>query len=189
MQIAALRQGATASAALIDLQTLLLSLPVLGSDAQRLHAVNQFFNRRIRFRSDFEVWGQEDHWATPLEVLQKAQGDCEDYAIAKYAVLRAAGMPVQQLRLVYVRAEMPGYSRAQAHMVLAYYAVPGAEPQILDNLRPDVQPASERKDLQPVFSFNSEGLWQGASQAPAGDPLARLSRWREVWAKTLEEGF
>jgi len=189
MQAAAQSQGPAATAALADLQALLLALPAMGSDAQRLQAVNQFFNRRIRFHSDFEVWGQEDHWATPLELLQKGQGDCEDYAIAKYATLRASGMQVQRLRLVYVRAEMPGHGRAQAHMVLAYYASAREEPLILDNLRPEVQPASERTDLQPVFSFNSEGLWQGAGQAPAGDPLARLSRWRDVWAKILEEGF
>jgi hypothetical protein len=43
--------------------------------------------------------------------------------------------------------------------------------------------------LQPVFSFNSEGLWQGVGGQSAGDPLARLSRWREVLAKARAEGF
>jgi hypothetical protein len=74
-------------------------------------------------------------------------------------------------------------------MVLAYDAEVGAEPLILDNLRPEVLPASQRPDLTPVFSFNDEGLWQGAGNAPAGDPLLRLSRWREVWRRTQEEGF
>jgi len=46
--------------------------------------------------------------------------------------------------------------------------------------RPEVLPASQRPDLTPVFSFNDEGLWQGTGDAPAGDPLVRLSRWREV---------
>ena len=74
-------------------------------------------------------------------------------------------------------------------MVLAYYAQPGAEPLILDNLIGEVRPASRRPDLTPVFSFNSEGLWQGAAGAAAGDPTARLSRWREVLAKARAEGF
>ena len=41
---------------------------------------------------------------------------------------------------------------------------PGAEPLILDNLITEVRPASRRPDLVPVFSFNSEGLWQGVGR-------------------------
>ena len=74
-------------------------------------------------------------------------------------------------------------------MVLAYYATPGAEPLILDNLIGDIRPASRRGDLEPVFSFNGEGLWQGVGAQSAGDPVARLSRWREVLAKARAEGF
>jgi len=159
-------------------------------DAGKLLAVNQFFNRRIRFREDIEVWGLEDYWASPLELLSKGEGDCEDFAIAKYFSLLALGMPAAQLRLVYVRARLAGSpGRLQAHMVLAHYAGPGAEPTILDNLVPEVLPAAQRSDLTPVFSFNSDGLWQGIGAQAAGDPLARLTRWREVLAKARAEGF
>jgi predicted transglutaminase-like cysteine proteinase len=156
----------------------------------QIQAINQFFNHRILFRDDIEVWGQIDYWSSPLETLDKGQGDCEDYAIAKYFSLLAVGMPVSKLRLVYVRAEIGGPQGAvQAHMVLAYYAAPGAEPMILDNLISELRPASRRPDLVPVFSFNSEGLWQGVGGPAAGDPTARLSRWREVLAKARAEGF
>jgi hypothetical protein len=74
-------------------------------------------------------------------------------------------------------------------MVLAYYASPGAEPLILDNLIGELRPASRRPDLAPVFSFNSDGLWQGTGSQTAGDPLARMSRWREVLTKARAEGF
>jgi len=77
----------------------------------------------------------------------------------------------------------------QAHMVLAYYATPAAEPLILDNLISEVRPASRRPDLVPVFSFNSDGLWQGVGAQAAGDPVSRLSRWRDVLAKARAEGF
>jgi hypothetical protein len=40
-----------------------------------------------------------------------------------------------------------------------------------------------------VFSFNSEGLWNGVGPQSAGDPQARLSPWREVLAKAKAEGF
>lgn len=156
-------------------------------EAGRLQAVNQFFNRRILFRSDAEVWGQDDYWASPLEMLDKGAGDCEDYAIGKYFGLLALGVPSIRLRLVYVRAQIGGAT--QAHMVLAYYATPDAEPTILDNLVGELRPASRRPDLDPVFSFNSDGLWQGTGGQVAGDPLARLSRWRAVLDKARAEGF
>jgi predicted transglutaminase-like cysteine proteinase len=186
MQRAAERLGPRAVAALPALSALLQSSAALDEEAQ-LDAVNGFFNRRIVFRDDAEVWGQVDYWASPLELLDKGQGDCEDFVIAKYFSLLAMGMPVQRLRLVYVRAQVGGDS--VAHMVLAYYAGPDAEPQILDNLVTSVRPASRRPDLTPVFSFNSDGLWNGVGSQSAGDPLARLSRWREVLAKARAEGF
>jgi predicted transglutaminase-like cysteine proteinase len=188
MQVAAQRLGPRAVAAVPPLQGLLASLRTAG-DGERLQRVNRFFNERIVFRSDAEVWNVDDHWASPLEAIARGEGDCEDYAIAKYASLLAAGVPRQRLRLVYVRAVLPETGKPQPHMVLAYHAEVNAEPLILDNLRPEVQPASQRPDLTPVFSFNDEGLWQGAGSAPAGDPLVRLSRWREVWRRTQEEGF
>ncbi len=153
----------------------------------RLKGLNGFFNRQIQYRDDREVWGVIDYWASPLESLAKGQGDCEDYAIAKYFSLIAAGVPGVKMRLVYVRAQVSG--TVQAHMVLAYYPEPNAEPLILDNLLTDIRPASRRPDLVPVFSFNAEGLWQGVAGASAGDPAARLSRWRDVLAKAKAEGW
>lgn len=161
---------------------------VTGQDeAVRLKAINTFFNRQVLYRDDRETWGAVDYWASPLESLAKGQGDCEDYAIGKYFSLLAAGVPGVKMRLVYVRAQIGG--GIGAHMVLAYYPEPNAEPLILDNLITDIRPASRRPDLAPVFSFNAEGLWQGVAGASAGDPAARLSRWREVLAKVKAEGW
>ena len=186
MAQAAQRIGPRAVAALPALQAMLQHSAGLDEEAQ-LAAVNTFFNRRIVFAEDSDVWGQLDHWASPLEALAQGRGDCEDYAIGKYFSLLALGMPAARLRLVYVRAQIGAESRA--HMVLAYYAQARAEPLILDNLISELRPASRRPDLQPVFSFNSEGLWEGVGAQSAGDPQARLSRWREVLAKARAEGF
>jgi predicted transglutaminase-like cysteine proteinase len=181
--------GAAAVSGVRALQPL-LAASVGQDDLQRLATFNEFFNRRVVFTADSEAWGQTDYWASPLETLGKGRGDCEDYVIAKYFSLMAAGVPQAKLRLVYVRAIIGGPGGAvQAHMVLAYYAQPGAEPLILDNLIGEIRPASRRPDLEPVFSFNSEGLWQGVGAQSAGDPVARLSRWREVLAKARAEGF
>ncbi len=189
MLAAAQRLGVRAAAGVQALVPVLAATRAL-DEAERLPVVNQYFNRRILFRDDVEAWGQADYWASPLESLERGQGDCEDFAIAKYFSLLAVDVPQAKLRLVYVRAQIGGPGGpAQAHMVLAYYPAPGAEPLILDNLITDVRPASRRPDLQPVFSFNSEGLWEGVGSAPAGDPATRLSRWREVLAKARQEGF
>jgi predicted transglutaminase-like cysteine proteinase len=189
MAQAAQRLGPQAVQGVRALRPLLASLEK-ADDAARLDAVNRFFNRRIVFGDDARVWRVDDHWASPLESLRQGAGDCEDYAIAKYFSLLAIGMPASQLRLVYVRLQVGGPGGApQPHMVLAYYASATAEPLILDNLLGEIRPASRRPDLTPVFSFNSEGLWQGNGSQRMGDPVERLSRWREVLRKARAEGF
>jgi predicted transglutaminase-like cysteine proteinase len=159
----------------------------------KLRRVNEFFNRRIRFADDREVWGQGDYWATPMETLAKGQGDCEDFTIGKYFTLLAAGIPDEQLRLVYVKARIggSGSSIQQAHMVLAYYSAPDAEPLVLDNLITEIRPASRRPDLTPVFSFNSQGIWAGAmgGTAPSAGGIGRLSRWQDLLQRARREGF
>lgn len=156
-------------------------------DGEKLKGINSFYNRSVLFRSDQDNWGTVDYWASPIELLNRGQGDCEDYAIGKYFSLIAMGVSPAKMRMVYVRAQTGG--TIQAHMVLAYYPEPTAEPLILDNLITDIRPASRRPDLAPVFSFNAEGLWQGVGGSSAGDPVARLSRWREVLNKAKAEGW
>lgn len=158
-------------------------------EKEKINKINEFFNRKIVFVDDIEVWGKTDYWATPLESLGRGRGDCEDFAIAKYVSLRSLGVPLDKLRLTYVRAQFGGGS--QAHMVLAYYSSPRAEPLILDNLIGDILPASQRNDLFPVFSFNSQGLWVGSgpSEKASGSATARLSRWRDLIERMRAEGI
>jgi predicted transglutaminase-like cysteine proteinase len=189
MMVAAAQLGPRATDGVRQLEPL-LTLAMDFDDDARLAAVNHFFNRRIAFADDTRTWNQLDYWASPLELLAKGAGDCEDYVIAKYFSLLVTGVPVSQLRLVYVRLQMGGSAGVvQPHMVLAYYASHAAEPLILDNLINDIRPASRRTDLIPVFSFNGEGLWQGVDGPAVPDSITRLSRWREVLAKAKAEGF
>lgn len=167
-----------------------LKLIELGRDqpvGERLERANQFVNSRTLFESDFQVWQAQDYWATPLETLGMGRGDCEDFAIAKFVSLVALGIPQDQLRLIYVKATLPG-ERPQAHMVLGYYPDPNGEPEILDNLNGSIERASARPDLVPVFSFNAEGLWAGGTKA-ANDPTAKLSRWRDLMTRLRAEGI
>ena len=159
----------------------------------KLGRINQFFNRKIQFTDDLQAWGQTDYWATPIETLAKAKGDCEDFTIAKYFTLLEAGLPNEQLRLIYVKARIggPASNVTQAHMVLAYYPAPDEEPLILDNLITEIRPASRRPDLLPVFSFNSQGIWasSNASGMPSDSGVGRLTRWQELLKRVRAEGM
>ncbi|MEW6691534.1 MAG: transglutaminase-like cysteine peptidase [Pseudomonadota bacterium] len=154
------------------------------AEMDKLREVNRFFNR-LAFVSDREHWGREDYWATPLEFLGSGGGDCEDFAVAKYFSLKALGVPVDRLRLTYVKAVQLN----EAHMVLTYYPEPSAEPLVLDNLVPDIRLASGRRDLVPVYSFNADGLWL-AKERGLGRFVGkadRLSRWTELQRRMARE--
>jgi predicted transglutaminase-like cysteine proteinase len=162
-------------------------LKVLASRApidRQLRLVNSFFNQ-LRFVSDIEHWGEEDYWATPVELMITNAGDCEDFSIAKYQTLRSMGVPDEQLRIMYVKA----LELNQAHMVLAWYPRPDADPLILDNLTNDIKLASRRSDLEPVYSFNGSGLWSSkAGQDKRIGGADRLSRWRELNQRMQRSG-
>ncbi len=156
------------------------------SEREQLHAVNAFFNRSLLFIDDARNWQQDDYWATPVEALLKGAGDCEDYAIAKYLTLRRLGMPSDKLRITYVKA----LELNQAHMVLTWYATPTSDPLVLDNLISEIRPASQRRDLLPVYAFNAEGLWlPGPGGGRRSGDSKRLSRWQELLHKMRAEGF
>jgi len=190
LTIAQQRYGAAGAQSVQQWRTLLQDTQGL-AESEKIKQVNAFFNRRIAFREDAELWGAADYWATPLETLGRAGGDCEDFTIAKYVTLKLIGVPIERMRLIYVRAKIggPHSTISQAHMVLGYYAAPGDEPLILDNLITDIRPASRRNDLQPIFSFNSEGLWVGQAAGSSASPTARLSHWRGVISRMQAEGL
>jgi predicted transglutaminase-like cysteine proteinase len=161
-------------------------------DAEKLAKANRFFNSHIRWVQDPEAWGKTDYWATPLELMGRGMGDCEDFAIAKYTTLVLAGVDVNKLRITYVKARIAGNGNVvnTAHMVLAYYPSATEEPVILDNLIADILPASKRPDLTPVYGFNSKGIWVGSAAAPATtQPETKLSRWRDLLRRASAEGL
>ena len=153
-------------------------------EEQKLKEINSFWNHIAVGGEDIHIWGTEDYWASPLETLGKAAADCEDYVIGKYFSLIRLGVPADKLRLIYVKAQVGG--RSIAHMVLGYYTSPNAEPLLLDNLTGLIRPASQRPDLTPVFSFNSQGVYVSGKSPTSVD---RISRWRGLLDKMRNEGL
>ena len=145
---------------------------------RKLEEVNYFFNKRVPFYNDDKHWGKIDYWATPYEALGTNGGDCEDYVIAKYYTLSKIGVDVSKLRITYVKAVRLN----QAHMVLTYFPTPDASPLVLDNLINQIRPASKRPDLDPVYSFNANGMWLDKMKGQGillGDPN-KLDLWTDL---------
>lgn len=184
------RYGETAYQNTVELDALLTNLSS-SSELEKLTQINKFFNQKIDFAEDSAVWGISDYWATPLEILGRMAGDCEDYSIAKYTFLKILNVPNEKLRLTYVRAEVMRGERkvVLAHMVLSYYASPQSEPLILDSLVPQIMPSSARGDLTPIFNFNDKGLWVGNNSKPKSDATKSLSKWRDVLYRMQADGF
>lgn len=154
-------------------------------EMEKLESVNYFFNK-LEFVDDLSLWGKDDYWATPQEMLVSNGGDCEDFATAKYFTLRQLDVPDIKMRIIYVKA----VKLNQPHMVLSYYAEPTADPLILDNLDDTIHFASQRTDLIPVYSFNAQGLWltrKQSSESLGGSE--RLSLWQELQSRFSQEAL
>lgn len=156
-------------------------------EQEKLKQVNDFFNQQIDFVDDEFLWGVIDYWATPLEFLSQGAGDCEDYSIAKYFTLIELGVAESRMRITYVKA----LELNQAHMVLTYFSHPRAVPLVLDNLIPQIKPATQRKGLLPVYSFNGVGLWLAKSRGTGKrvGQSSRLSLWTELKQRMLSNTF
>jgi predicted transglutaminase-like cysteine proteinase len=118
----------------------------------QLRETNLRMNEK-RYIVDAVNWAMSDYWATPFEFLRKGGGDCEDYAIAKYMVLRNIGIAADDMRVVVLK----DVNLQAGHAVLAVY-VKGT-PYILDNRSSDVVPASSIHRYQPIYSINEHGWW------------------------------
>jgi predicted transglutaminase-like cysteine proteinase len=97
-------------------------------------------------------WHRSMYWESPFEFLRMG-GQCQDYAIAKYLLLRAAGVPADAMRMVVLRDAAISLD----HAVLAVYV--NGEPVLLDNLRSDIVPARNVSYYHPYYSINEDGWW------------------------------
>jgi len=123
-------------------------------ELKKLRIINDFYNE-VSYKSDLQNYHLKDYWATPLEFLGRDRGDCEDYVIAKYFALKDLGITGNKLYFTYVKSR----NFKDPHMVLTYFSSPTATPLILDNYNKKILPASQRKDLIPVYNFNGQTLY------------------------------
>ena len=79
-------------------------------------AFNADINHRIAYTPEPD---SDDNWQTPTQTLATSHGDCEDYAILKYATLLRAGLSVAFLRIVI--GEIKSIAGNQPHAWCAAY--------------------------------------------------------------------
>jgi len=139
----------------------------------RLETVNRLLNRAIRYTADDKQHGVPDRWTAPLASLSSERGDCEDIAIAKYAVLRATGTSESDMRLVLVRDTEARVDHAVLAVRLDGHWV------VLDNRRGVVAEITELNHYMPLFALDREGVKLFAAQAPS--PGVEKAATPEVW--------
>jgi predicted transglutaminase-like cysteine proteinase len=120
---------------------------------EQLDQVNRWANAHP-YVIDALNWGVEDYWETPYEFMS-VNGDCEDYAIAKYYSLRALGIPAEKLRVIIVQDFNLG---GIIHAILGAYDKDGRM-LILDNQSPTVIPALDIYHYRPIYGVNEEAWW------------------------------
>jgi predicted transglutaminase-like cysteine proteinase len=120
---------------------------------EQVDEVNAFINK-YPYIEDIVNWGVEDYWETPYE-FQRRNGDCEDFAIAKYMSLRALGVSDDILRVTIVRDLNLG---GIIHAILTISM--DGETVMLDNQIKQVMPVLRIYHYLPVYSINERHWWQ-----------------------------
>ncbi len=139
---------------------------------KKLNVVNSWVNQ-IRYASDKKVYQKRDYWATLYQFVGKGKGDCEDYTITKYYILKNLGVDIHRMKFAYVIYKNRRGKKI-SHMVLVYFTV--AKPKtkedilILDNNNRRILPASQRADIIKVIKMIN------------GDTGAKSKKWKKLEA-------
>lgn len=120
---------------------------------EQMKAINDWANAHP-YIIDQINWGLEDFWETPTEFMAM-NGDCEDYAIAKYYSLKQLGYDDEQMRIMIVQDFNLG---GIIHAILGVYD-DDRELYILDNQIPQVMPATRIYHYRPIYGINESAWW------------------------------
>jgi predicted transglutaminase-like cysteine proteinase len=146
----------------------------------RFGEINRAINLAIRAASDLAQYGETDVWSSPLETFARGAGDCEDYAIAKFAALRQAGVPAEDLRIIIMRNTFHGEDHAVTAARLDGHWL------MLDNRRMAMVEDTYVRNYRPLFVMDETGLSKYVDQpiearaidrdiasSPAASPIVR----------------
>jgi predicted transglutaminase-like cysteine proteinase len=141
-----------------------------GLDERELLArVNQWVNRAIAYVGDDRNYRQRDYWATAEQTIARGKGDCEDFAILKMQMLRAAGIDGERMKLVLLR----DLAANADHAFLLVQTDAGK--LVLDNVTDRLTDGSQADAVRPLLSFSEDRRWIHAYRgAPPSRDLAAI---------------
>jgi predicted transglutaminase-like cysteine proteinase len=125
---------------------------------QQLRLVNNYYNSKP-YEDDAKLFGVDDYWQFAEEFVRHG-GDCEDFVIAKYRTLVAAGFPEESLRIVLLDDRVT----LTEHAVLA--ARVGSAIFILDNQKVSLKLESQITTYRPLYAFNRKNVYYYKSDKP-----------------------
>lgn len=125
----------------------------------KLVEINNEINRMVTYTKD----DSRDTWQTLNETCERKQGDCEDYACAKFHRLVKEGF---EPYILYCKIG------GQAHMVCV------CEDWVLDNYIPEILKLSDRTDLIGVYELHRTH----GKVKEREFPLSQVKKWSD-WLK------
>jgi len=125
--------------------------PLKGQSRQAVISQINARANQISYVSDRNIYGRSDYWASPREFL-KGAGDCEDFALLKFASLLALGFDNRDIRLVV--GTLPD---GTPHAFLTVKI--GADEIVMDNRNNQVFVSNNRADYVPKYSVNLTDRW------------------------------
>jgi len=128
----------------------------------QLQAINTVMNPpNHAYIEDLINWHKAEFWATPREFFLH-DGDCEDFAIAKFLSIRLRELPVEGLRIFLVEdlnlSAATGSEGRVNHAVCVAYLHGRA--WVLDNQAQRMMDARCVYQYRPVYSVDEEAWWR-----------------------------
>ena len=115
----------------------------------RIEAVNAYVNAHVAFVADSRQYGIADRWSAASDTLARGRGDCEDYALAKMAMLRRAGLADKDLYMVVLKDLV----RRADHAVLVVRSE--GRFLVLDNGTNRLVDSAQIDDYRPILTFTA----------------------------------
>lgn len=121
-------------------------LVIVGMKGMDLLGKLDVANKAINLRYPYAVVNSHK-WATPMELDANKRGDCKDHAIAKMALLNAAGVPSDDMKVVVLHNNI-------GHYLHAILLVDG---HILDDQTNVIE--TNVPYYEPIYAINFNGWW------------------------------
>lgn len=134
-----------------------------------IDAINRYVNARVIFTDDIVQFGTADRWLRASDTLAWGKGDCEDYAIAKMAMLKKAGFTDDDMYLVILKDLV----RRADHAVLVVRTE--GRFLVLDNGTNRLLDSDAVQDYRPILTYSAGKAWTHGYQRRELPPIIYAS--------------